>query len=184
MIKLRTLTLKDLDEYKFWLLPHHTYQSLNAPYFKKKSVDEIENYIHQLRIEFENKVNPLPHKKIITNETNKLIGEVTWRWRSEETNWMEIGIVVFNPEFWHQGIGYKALCIWIDSLFLERPDLVRLGLTTWSGNEGMMKLSKKLGMKKEAQFRNARIINGKYFDSISYGILRSEWETQLQEIKF
>ncbi|MBB6461225.1 GNAT family N-acetyltransferase [Flammeovirga kamogawensis] len=178
MIKLRTLTLNDLDEYKLWLLPHHTYQNLNAPYYKKKSVDEIESFIQQLKTDFKTDINPLPQKRIITNEANKLIGEVTWRWRSEETNWMEIGIVVFNPDFWFKGIGYQALYLWIDLLFAEKPELVRLGLTTWSGNEGMMKLSKKLGMKKEAQFRNARIVKGKYFDSLSYGILRSEWEEQ------
>lgn len=39
-----------------------------------------------------------------------------------------------------------------------------------------MRLAEKLGFKLEARFRNARIVNGSYFDSIGYGVLREEWE--------
>jgi len=42
----------------------------------------------------------------------------------------------------------------------------------------MIELAKKLGVQKEAEYRKARIVNGKYFDSISYGILREELERQ------
>ena len=66
--------------------------------------------------------------------------------------------------------------MWIEQIFDEKRKIVRLGLSTWSGNIGMIKLAQKLGMIKEAEYRNARIINGEYFDSVSYGILRSEWE--------
>jgi putative hydrolase of HD superfamily len=41
----------------------------------------------------------------------------------------------------------------------------------------MMALAEKLGLKKEAVYRKARIVKGEYFDSVSYGILRDEWET-------
>jgi putative hydrolase of HD superfamily len=39
----------------------------------------------------------------------------------------------------------------------------------------MMKLAEKVGFTLEARFRNARIVDGKYYDSIGYGILKSEW---------
>ena len=33
-------------------------------------------------------------------------------------------------------------------------------------------------MKKEAEYRKARIVNGEYYDSVSYGILKEEWQNQ------
>ena len=89
---------------------------------------------------------------------------------------MEIGFVIFDEKNWSKGIGKRALQLWIKDLFTAKKELVRLGLTTWSGNLGMICLAEKLGMKREAEYRKARIVAGKYYDSISYGILRSEWE--------
>ncbi|MBU3176820.1 GNAT family N-acetyltransferase [Clostridium estertheticum] len=89
---------------------------------------------------------------------------------------MEIGIDIFKDDYWGQGIGYKALEMWIDEVFAKNPKLIRIGLSTWSGNERMMKLAEKIGLKKEAVYRKARIVDNKYYDSVSYGILKDEWE--------
>jgi len=88
---------------------------------------------------------------------------------------MSIGIAIYNENFWSKGIGFDALSLWIDYLFKQDKNLLRLDLRTWSGNFGMMKLAEKLGFKKEAVFRKARIVNDKYYDGIGYGILREEW---------
>ena len=40
----------------------------------------------------------------------------------------------------------------------------------------MMRVAEKLGFQKEAQIRKVRYYNGKYYDSMKYGILRDEWE--------
>ncbi|MDK2966268.1 MAG: hypothetical protein PWP53_1880 [Lacrimispora sp.] len=50
-----------------------------------------------------------------------------------------------------------------------------IGSVTWSGNLRMMRLAEKLGLKKEAVYRKARIVDHTYYDSVSYGILRDEW---------
>ncbi len=101
---------------------------------------------------------------------------MNWYWESEETNWLEVGVVIFNENYWGRGIGYESLKLWINKMFETKIELVRIGLTTWSGNKRMMKLSEKLGLKKEAEYRNARIVDGEYYDSVSYGILKDEWE--------
>ncbi|SOS48870.1 Putative HD superfamily hydrolase (fragment) [Tenacibaculum dicentrarchi] len=113
---------------------------------------------------------------IISNDKNEIIGEVSWYWKSKETNWLEIGIVIFNESFWGKGIGYLALKLWIEEVFNDKKEIVRIGISTWSGNYGMIRLAEKLGMIEEARYRKARIINGEYFDSVSYGILKSEWK--------
>ena len=83
--------------------------------------------------------------------------------------------IIFNENYWGKGIGQLALALWVQKLLDKRPELIRIGLSTWSGNQRMMKLAEKLGFKQEAIYRKARIVDGAYYDSVSYGILREEW---------
>ena len=176
-ILLRKIALDDLKEYAYWRLPKHKYHEFNGPYFSKSKKAEIETQMEALTQKIaEGNIDPLPNKRIISNKQNDLIGEVNWYWKSKETNWMEVGLVIFDEQNWGKGIGYMALKLWISELFERRAELVRLGITTWSGNHGMIRLAEKLGMKKEAEYRKARIVNGEYYDSISYGILKEEWK--------
>ncbi len=178
MIILRKITPEDLADYEYWKRPSHAYHQLNGPYFKKKTVEEFNLVIQEIQAKFDQgNSDPLPRKWIISNTKNDLIGEVSWYWKSEETLWLEIGITIFNDKFWKKGIGYQALVLFINQVFEEKTAIVRIGLTTWSGNLGMIRLAEKLGMQKEAEYRKARIVDGKYYNSISYGILREEWNT-------
>ncbi len=176
MIELRRLKIYDLEKYEYWKSPEHKYHSLNGPYFKKKNISEIKEQIELLKRDLLNGKSVLDNVRIIVNETDEIIGEVSWYWKSEETYWLEIGIVIFDENFWNKGIGFSALRLWINEVFKEKTEIIRIGITTWSGNDGMIKLAKKLGMKEEARYRKARIVNGKYFDSVSYGILKKEWK--------
>ncbi len=181
-IQLRKITPSDLPAYTYWKLPQHKYHQLNGPYFRKRSADEVEADIRLLKAALEaGKPDPLPHRRMIVNGEDELLGEVNWYWKSEETNWLEIGVVIFDENNWGRGIGYRALRQWIDTMFWEEPAIVRIGLTTWSGNTGMMRLAKKIGLQQEACYRKARIVAGEYYDSISYGILREEWERKGNE---
>ncbi len=39
----------------------------------------------------------------------------------------------------------------------------------------MIKLAQKVGMQEEARIRQARSVNGQYFDAVKMGILKLEW---------
>ena len=176
-IILRDITSTDFEAYAYWQLPIHAYHRLNGPYFKKADEAEIAAQMQTIRQRIEaGEEAPIPQKKLISNAREELLGEVNWYWKSEETHWLEIGIVIFDENNWGKGIGRQALKLWINEVFYVQKSIVRIGLTTWSGNAGMMKLAEKLGMKKEAEYRQARIVDGQYYDSVSYGILKSEWE--------
>ncbi len=177
-IVLRDIELSDLESYHYWNLPSREFHKYNGPYYGKMNEIELGEHVASLREKLVNGENGvLGQKKIIANAlTNEIIGTVNWYWKSEETLWMEIGIVIFNEEYWGKGIGYLALETWTDEIFDSNSKLVRLGLTTWSGNKRMMKLAEKLTYKCEAVYKKARIVDGEYYDSISYGILREEWE--------
>ncbi|MFT8316020.1 MAG: GNAT family protein [Clostridium sp.] len=176
---LRELEIKDLDDYLYWNHPSREFRKFNGPYYQQSNEEELRQDIEELRVHLLNgEKNGLQNKKIIANkDTDEIIGQVNWYWKSIETLWMEVGIVIFNEDYWGQGIGYTALKMWINEIFDQNPELIRIGLSTWSGNTRMMNLAEKLGLKKEAVYRKARIVDNEYYDSISYGVLREEWKT-------
>ena len=88
---------------------------------------------------------------------------------------MEVGIVIHEGRNWNKGIGTRALKLWVDHIFTSLPQ-VRVGLTTWSGNERMIHVAEKIGMQLEASIRKVRLYEGNYYVYIRMGILREEWE--------
>ncbi|WP_059104826.1 GNAT family N-acetyltransferase [Shouchella shacheensis] len=105
-----------------------------------------------------------------------LIGFVSYYWESEATRWLEVGIIIFDPTYWSGGFGSSAMNEWIDYVFRLKPEIERVGFTTWSGNNRMMGVGEKLGMKLEGRMRKCRYYDGVYYDSVRYGVLREEWE--------
>ncbi|MEW4370840.1 GNAT family N-acetyltransferase [Paenibacillus kandeliae] len=109
-----------------------------------------------------------------------VIGMVSYYWEHQPSWWLEMGIVIFDPAYWNGGYGTKALRLWIGHLFTILP-LVRVGYTTWSGNDRMVQVGYKLGMTMEARLRKCRLYNGVYYDSIRMGMLREEWEARANQ---
>ncbi len=105
----------------------------------------------------------------------EIVGTVSYYYEDAQKNWLEMGIIFYQPGNWGKGLGTRALKLWISHLFHTMP-LVRVGLTTWSGNERMIRVAEKLGMTMEARIRKVRFYNNQYYDSIRMGILREEWE--------
>lgn len=142
----------------------------NAPYFNEFKFLDLDTFLLKNHNEFF-----LSDRVLGIFVNNNLVGIVTKHWESFITRWLEVGIVIYNEEYWSKGIGEKALKEWFDICFKEHPEIARLGLTTWSGNYGMIKLSEKIGLKLEARIRKVRYYNGVYYDSVKYGILREEF---------
>lgn len=108
------------------------------------------------------------------------VGSVNSYWECEATRWLEAGVVIYDQTYWGQGIAAKAIPLWVRFLF-QKWDIERVGMTTWSGNPRMMSLALKLGFKQEARLRKVRYYQGQYYDSIKYGVLRSEWKKGTQD---
>lgn len=104
-----------------------------------------------------------------------VIGDVSFYWEHKPSLWLEMGIIIYDPACWSSGYGTRAFRLWIHHLFQTYP-LVRVGYTTWSGNERMIRTGLTLGMTMEARLRKCRYYDGKFYDSIRMGILREEWE--------
>ncbi len=178
-VQLRDFTEADLDLFRKWNSGHHKWMEFDAPYYARLNSNQLENRIEQLRLQVDSdNIVKVRSKLVIADkdQPNTFLGTVGWYWQSKETNWISIGIAIYDEKDWHKGYGYEAMGLWIKYLFNALPDIVRLDLRTWSGNNRMMRLAEKLGFKEEARFRKARIVNGNYYDSMGYGILREEWK--------
>lgn len=163
----------DIQIFKEYLNSEKVWIQMEAPWISKDS-----NFNHEIEIGQRELFNSNAIKMslpICDIESNKMIGFVNAYWRSIETNWMRVGIRLFDSQYWGKGIGYKALHFWVDYNFAKRPELARLEMTTWSGNQAISRLALKLGFQLEACHREARNHEGKKFDAVSYGILRNEW---------
>lgn len=145
----------------------------DAPYFP---LEQVDFYEFCYRTEQRLKHAEVPSMLLIEAD-HQIIGSVSYYWEHKESKWLEMGIVIYRPEYWNGGFGTEALELWMAYLFTNMP-LVRVGLTTWSGNVRMMKCAEKLGIKLEGRMRKCRYYNGEYYDSIRMGILREEWEEQ------
>jgi len=176
-IYIRRLKHEDILKYKELIHPDKLYHQFDGPYYSKMSENEIDDHIKEIEVRLSNGGMALGNKKMIVDRRNEnLIGQVNWYWKSRETNWLEVGIVIFNEEYWGRGIGSAILPAWINEIFNTFPEVIRIGLSTWSGNHRMIRLAQKIGLKEEARYRKARIVNGNYYDSLSYGILKEEWK--------
>ncbi len=176
-VRLRDWRLDDLDLYAFWSQPGHRWQDYDGPYFPKPQAEEVAQDVAKLRDRVSAARWPEPRHQMVVadSQTDRLLGTVSRYWLGKETNWLAIGIAIFDPALWGKGRGTAALGLWCDYLWQTMPELVRLDMRTWSGNEGMMRVAEKLGFQLEARFRKARIVNGLYYDGLGYGVLREEW---------
>jgi len=174
--------LEDLPSYRHWLLPRsHRWQDFDGPYFASATEADVEEQIAKWRaLIVEQRRPPSPRARLVIarREDDALIGTVNRYWSLKEVLWPAAGLVLFDSDDWNQGLGAEALGLWIDYLFRAEPRIHRVDLRTWSGNKGMCRLAEKLGFLEEARFREAVVIDGRRYDAMGYGILRTEWESR------
>ncbi|MCT2535847.1 GNAT family N-acetyltransferase [Aquibacillus koreensis] len=172
-VTIRSIEEKDL--LPLWELMYGVaspeWKKWDAPYFEHKQIPKQAFLAHK------GQYIDQDDRWVILVE-DKVVGTVGYYWEHKPSNWLEMGIGIYDPTYWNGGYGTKALVMWINHLFNTLP-LVRVGYTTWSGNERMIKVGEKLGMTMEARLRKCRYYNGTYYDSIRMGLLREEWEESM-----
>ncbi|WP_181349042.1 GNAT family N-acetyltransferase [Thalassobacillus sp. CUG 92003] len=147
----------------------------DAPYYPLEP-HTIESYRSHEHARRERLTEGEPDSRLIIEVDHEIIGTLSYYWEHKPSLWLEVGIGIYLPAYWGGGYGTRALYYWIDYLFSVLP-LLRVGLTTWSKNERMMKVGNKLGMKIEGRIRKCQYYDGCYYDSIRLGVLREEWNS-------
>lgn len=176
-VRLRDWRPEDMEVFRAAMAPDRPWQRLDAPYYPKPAGAALEALLEAKRGRMTRGPGDTVRDELVIADpaTDRMIGLVTWHWISEETRWPGIGIVIYETDAWGKGKGTESLRLWCGYLFTTLPQIQRLDLRTWSGNAPMCRVAAKLGFVEEARFRNARIVDGAYFDSVGFGILREEW---------
>ena len=124
-IILRSITESDL--YPFWHMIYGQdsleWKKWDALYYPLDRID-YEQFVKQMRDRLANGED-VPNRVAIATKGGELIGTVSYYWGHKESFWMEVGIVIYKPQFWNGGYGTEALKLWMDHLFASMP-LVRI----------------------------------------------------------
>jgi ribosomal-protein-alanine N-acetyltransferase len=90
---------------------------------------------------------------------------------------------VLNRGYWNQGYMSESLRL-ILKLAFSKLELNRVESTHYSGNEGSGRVMAKCGMKYEGKGLQEVRIKGTYHDVIHYAILREDWNSINENIKY
>ncbi|MFY9945469.1 MAG: GNAT family protein [Exiguobacterium chiriqhucha] len=169
---IRPIEVRDLD--RLWELMYKD----EAPEFKKWDAPYFEHRAQTYEVYCQNAGEHVGRDDMWVIEVDGTVyGTVSFYYEDAGQNWLEVGIILHQADRWNRGIGTWALKLWVGHLFQTLPT-VRVGLTTWSGNERMMKVAEKVGMRLEGRIRQVRVVDDVRYDSIRMGMLREEWMTE------
>ncbi|SJL83825.1 GNAT family N-acetyltransferase [Vibrio palustris] len=175
-VTLRAATPEERDSLYELVVRDTSWTAHNAPYLSSQC-PTIEEFTQQHFTAL-----CLGEDKRLITVNGQPVGTVSYYWESRESRWLDIGIVIYDPDYWAQGVGYNALILWISHLF-EEFDLPRIGLSTWSGNIQMLRCAHKLGLKEEGRVRCVRYYQGQYYDNVFMGVLKEEWNEIISELE-
>jgi RimJ/RimL family protein N-acetyltransferase len=91
-----------------------------------------------------------------------------------------LGIIIGERAYWGQGYGTDAIRAMLGWAF-GYLNLSRISLTVYEYNERAIRCYEKSGFRHEGSMRQARYLDGIYYDELVMGILRAEFLEQ-QEI--
>ncbi|MPY65125.1 GNAT family N-acetyltransferase [Deinococcus sp. SDU3-2] len=170
-VTLRDRRTSDLPILTRWLTdPAAEWRRWDAPYFPAAGTTRtMEAYADYLAAH-----GPDADEQVIDVD-GVVVGMVN---RSEEEpeggGWWDLGILIYDPAYWGGGVGTRALGLWVQDT-LDWTDAHVLTVTTWGGNERMLRLGKRLGFRECARVRQARLWEGVRYDSVQLDLLRGEW---------
>ncbi len=111
----------------------------------------------------------------IFTHDGKFIGTADYREVDHVKRSCTVGITIGDQNYWGKGYGTDALSVLAEYLF-NRLNLRRIQLDTWSGNDRAIKSYKKCGFQVEGILKENEFVNGKYYDTVIMGLLKSHWK--------
>lgn len=108
-------------------------------------------------------------------QTGRVIGDVLLHWTSEAHRQGEIGFV-FHPDFHGRGYASEAAVVML-RLGFEELGLHRIAGRCEAGNVASARLMERLGMRREAHFRENEFVKGRWDDELVFAMLEREWES-------
>jgi RimJ/RimL family protein N-acetyltransferase len=106
--------------------------------------------------------------------TNELLGDLGVHFVADDGRQVEIGFTI-APAHQRQGLGTLAVTTLLDHLFTVL-NKHRVFASLDPRNKASEALLRRVGMRKEAHFRQSLLWKGNWVDDVVFGLLRSEWK--------
>ncbi len=110
---------------------------------------------------------------IVLPGLNKVIGQISLMYKSKENQTAEFGYVL-NPNYSGHGYATEASAAAIDYLF-STGKFRRVYAHLDIRNSASENLVKRLGLRKEAEFKEEEFFKGEWTDTLIYATLKDEW---------
>lgn len=143
--------LKNLDQLETWAEDEETDQFLVCLDEGGDSDDEIETDTRSIGAVF--------------------VEDASWR-RPELVYWL-------IPDVQGEGYGKEAVSLVIEYVF-RVYDTPAVGAGAYAFNDASRGLLESLGFREEGRIRKDRFVDGRYVDTVSYGLLREEWRERTE----
>ena len=109
-------------------------------------------------------------------EPNLLVGDIGAHFTAADPRQVEIGFTV-APRYQGQGLGTESVSGLLSFLLVDCTKH-RVFASVDPRNEPSVKLLRRVGMRKEAHFRQSLWFKGEWVDDVVFGILESEWSSE------
>lgn len=107
---------------------------------------------------------------VVLKESNKMIGDVGFRYKSKQHQQIEIGYK-FNRHFQGHGYGSEALITLVKLIVRDWP-FHKLVAYCEPRNIASWKLMEKIGMHREGYFQENFNFDGRWQNEVAYGVLK------------
>jgi ribosomal-protein-alanine N-acetyltransferase len=111
---------------------------------------------------------------VVLKATQQLIGNCGIRKQSLDSHQADIGYE-FAPEHWGKGYATEAAQAVVEFGF-STMGVHRVWASLVADNTGSAHVLEKLGMQLEGRLRDAEYFKDRYWDTLIYGMLASEWK--------
>lgn len=123
-----------------------------------------------------------PLNLMIDNEDGKPIGTIQLYDFNEQDRSCKLGIRIGDRDYWSKGYGEDAVNTLLEYAFMN-IDIYRVTLKVYEYNERAVRCYQKCGFQYEGRTRQSACIDGKYYDEIIMGVLKSDYVRMRQNNK-
>jgi RimJ/RimL family protein N-acetyltransferase len=163
---LRALEEDDLPHFVRWINDPETrrFMAIRFPLSMTEEENWWENFVTRQN----------DHIFAIEANDGRYIGNIGLHDFERENRRAMLGIIIGDKAYWGQGYGTDAIQAMLGWAF-GYLNLNRVSLTVYAFNERAMRCYVKCGFRHEGTMRQARYVDGQYYDEHMMGILRDDW---------
>ena len=111
------------------------------------------------------------------------VGNVSCSAYSRRYRWADISVLVGDRSYQNKGIGRISTASAVDHL-LMRSGFRRIKAGAYSSNHSSINLFLSLGFRKERIEKESVLVEGKWIDTVGFGILKNEWQERRHQYQF